>query len=293
MKRFIAIALLLGLVTPVYAVNPQVVLKTSAGCVTLELYPEVAPKTVENFLEYVLDDFYKGTIFHRVINRFVVQGGGYTTDYMRKDTRPSIVNEAINGMPNEPGTIAMARALDPNSATSQFYINLDSNKFLNYYPQFPHIAGYTVFGKVIKGLDVVKKISAVPTGPAGPFKSDVPIEPVTIEDAFIIAGTYTPPPKPVSVPPVPTPPLGQPAGDAPGTVPPAPASDSPSVRPDAPAIQPILPGPESAAPQIKSQMPMPASAAPRRESAPPSFEISPALSAPSARPDQSPQKEAP
>lgn len=293
MKRLIAFALWLGLATPVYAVNPQVVLKTSAGCVTLELYPEAAPKTVENFLDYVLDDFYKGTIFHRVINRFVVQGGGYTPDFTRKDTRPSIMNEAINGMPNEPGTIAMARALDPNSATSQFYINLDSNKFLNYYPQFPHIAGYTVFGKVIKGLDVVKKIAAVPTGPAGPFKSDVPIEPVIIEDAFVIAGTYTPPPMPIGVPPVATPPLGQPAGDVTGTVPVAPAPESPALRPDAPRIQPVLPQPESAVPRIKSEMPTPAPAAPRLESAPPTFEISPALSAPPARPDQSPTKEAP
>lgn len=284
MKKLILFAVWLGLAAPAYAVNPQVVFKTSAGCITLELYPSAAPKTVENFLDYVLDDFYKGTIFHRVINRFVVQGGGYSPDLTRKETRPAIVNEAINGMTNEPGTVAMARALDPNSATSQFYINLDSNKFLNYYPQFPHIAGYTVFGKVIKGLDVVKKIAAVPTGPAGPFASDVPIEPVVIEDAFIIAGTYSPLPKPISAPPAPNPDSGQPSASPSDKS----AMETPAGVTNAPRPSPPTPRPETALPQVESETP-----ASQHYKAPSNLEISPALSAPRSRSDNPPTKEAP
>jgi peptidyl-prolyl cis-trans isomerase A (cyclophilin A) len=164
--------------------NPKVALKTSQGEIQLELYPDKAPETVANFLKYVDDGFYDNTIFHRVINGFMVQGGGFGKDMKQKETRGPIKIESKNGLKNETGTIAMARTADPNSATAQFFINVKDNAMLDHPKPDGH--GYTVFGKVIKGMDTVDKIKAVATTRAGPH-SDVPAEPIIIESARRIA----------------------------------------------------------------------------------------------------------
>ena len=166
--------------------NPRVQLQTSMGAITLELYPEKAPQSVENFLTYVRDGFYDGTIFHRVIDGFMVQGGGFTPDYQRKSTRAPIENEADNGLSNATGTVAMARTRDPHSATAQFFINVADNTFLDHKSKTPRGWGYTVFGKVVAGMETVNAIKAVKTGPAGPFPKDVPQEPVVIESAGVV-----------------------------------------------------------------------------------------------------------
>ena len=184
-KLFVTLAAIL-VCTAALAADPQVELKTNMGTFTLELYPDKAPKTVENFLQYVKEGHFKGTVFHRVINGFMVQGGGFTADLTQKKTRPPIQNEANNGLRNDIGTIAMARTSDPHSATAQFFINHKNNDFLNHTAPTPQGWGYTVFGKVIKGMDVVNKIAALETGPNGPFGSDVPRKPVVIEDATIL-----------------------------------------------------------------------------------------------------------
>jgi peptidyl-prolyl cis-trans isomerase A (cyclophilin A)/peptidyl-prolyl cis-trans isomerase B (cyclophilin B) len=168
------------------AADPQVELKTNMGSIVIELYPEKAPKSVENFLQYVKDGHYKGTVFHRVIPNFMIQGGGFTADFAQKKTRGPIPIEANNGLRNDVGTIAMARTSDPNSATAQFFINHKNNDFLNHTAPTPQGWGYAVFGKVTKGMDVVNKIAAIPTGARGPFPSDVPSQMVTIEDARIL-----------------------------------------------------------------------------------------------------------
>ena len=165
----------------------KVLIKTNLGEMTVELYPDKAPKTVENFLTYVNAKFYDGTIFHRVIDNFMIQGGGFTPDLRQKATRPAIANEAKNGLSNSRGTLAMARTGDPNSATAQFFINVVDNPRLDYTSDANGSTwGYCVFGKVISGLDVVDKIKAVPTGAQGPFKSDVPTTPVVIEKISVI-----------------------------------------------------------------------------------------------------------
>ncbi len=170
------------------AADPQVDLKTNLGTIRLELYPAAAPKTVENFLQYVKDGQYSGTIFHRVIDGFMIQGGGYDKNFKEKATRAPIVNEAQSGMKaglqNNTGTIAMARTSDPNSATAQFFINVNNNAFLNYPGQDGH--GYAVFGKVVSGMDVVNKIAKLPTGAGGPMPRDVPKQPVVIESATVV-----------------------------------------------------------------------------------------------------------
>jgi cyclophilin family peptidyl-prolyl cis-trans isomerase len=158
---------------------PRVSLKTSMGEIVLELYPEKAPKSVENFLQYVKNGHYNGTIFHRVIDGFMIQGGGFDKNMKQKPTRAPIENEAKNGLKNEPYTVAMARTSDPHSASAQFFINVKNNSFLDYPGQDGW--GYAVFGKVVKGMDVVDKIKLVPTA-AG----DVPTKPVVIESASII-----------------------------------------------------------------------------------------------------------
>ncbi len=155
------------------AANPQVIFETNRGDFIVELYPEKAPKTVANFMKYVDSGFYKDTIFHRVINRFMIQGGGFSADMSEKQTLAPIVNEAANGLLNEPGTIAMARTSDPNSATAQFFINLENNVPLNFQGSDPDLIGYCVFGRVLKGMDVVREIGATPTKNLGPY-SDVP-----------------------------------------------------------------------------------------------------------------------
>ena len=199
---------------------PEVKFTTSMGDIVMELYPDKAPKTVANFLQYVKDHHYDGTVFHRVINNFMVQGGGYGANLKEKKTRPPVVHEgqsalAKGGSKNVVGTVAMARTSEPNSATAQFFINVADNAFLDPtpippgdpVPSFtyqgktynnipranlegnPQLVGYTVFGKVIQGMDVVNRIKALPTGALGPFPSDVPKPLVTIQSANIIKST--------------------------------------------------------------------------------------------------------
>jgi len=170
------------------AANPQVLVRTSAGEFVIELYPDKAPVTVENFLKYVNDGFYAGTIFHRVIANFMIQGGGFTKEMysgaMRpKTTREPIKLESKNGLRNDTGWVAMARTGDPNSATSQFFINTVDNAGLNH-PQ-PDGHGYAVFGRVVSGMEVVNKIRAVPTGSVGPYR-DVPTEAVVIDSMAVV-----------------------------------------------------------------------------------------------------------
>ncbi|MDP1613991.1 MAG: peptidylprolyl isomerase [Sulfuritalea sp.] len=166
-----------------FAANPQIEVKTSQGTLTIELYQDKAPKTVENFLQYARDGFFNGTVFHRVIQGFMIQGGGFTPDMKQKETRAQIQNEAKNGLKNELGSLAMARTSDPHSASAQFFINLKDNSFLDY----PGTDGwgYAVFGKVVQGLDVVQKIGKVPTGRSGYF-TDVPTTPVVIESVKLL-----------------------------------------------------------------------------------------------------------
>jgi peptidyl-prolyl cis-trans isomerase A (cyclophilin A) len=153
--------------------------KTSMGSFKIELYPDKAPKTVENFLKYVDEKFYDGTIFHRVISDFMIQGGGFDKDLNKKETHVPIANEAKSALSNTRGTVAMARTSDPNSATAQFFVNVKDNKRLDY-SGGPGGDGYCAFGKVVSGMDVVDKIKAVPTGEAGGM-GDVPTTPVIIE----------------------------------------------------------------------------------------------------------------
>ncbi len=166
--------------------NPRVKMETNLGDIVLELNAQKAPKTVENFLRYVEEGHYQGTIFHRVIANFMIQGGGYTTDYSKKPTHAAIENEAFNGLRNERGSIAMARTGDPHSATAQFFINVLDNGSLNYRSQTPRGWGYTVFGKVVEGMDTVDKIRDVPTGRGGPFRSDAPQSKVIIENVTLL-----------------------------------------------------------------------------------------------------------
>jgi len=155
------------------------------GDITLELFPEKAPATVANFCEYVNDGFYNGTIFHRVINGFMIQGGGFDAQMNEKPTRDPIKNEADNGLANDAYTIAMARTMEPHSATSQFFINAVDNKMLNHTGKTPEGWGYAVFAKVIKGKEVVDKIKAVPTTNRG-MHQNVPTEPVTLIKAMLV-----------------------------------------------------------------------------------------------------------
>ncbi|HWI83142.1 peptidylprolyl isomerase [Ramlibacter sp.] len=221
-RRAAALTLTLGLAfgagTAVAAdAAPQVKFSTSAGDIVIEVYPDKAPKTVENFLRYVKDKHYDGTIFHRVIDNFMIQGGGYDTRYAQKPTRPPVAHEgrealAKGGPKNERGTVAMARTNDPNSASAQFFINVKDNPFLDPVlippgdpvPRFeyqgrvyenqpratfekaPQLYGYTVFGRVVSGMEVVDKIKAMPTGPGGPFPGDVPATPVVIKSAALL-----------------------------------------------------------------------------------------------------------
>ena len=209
---------LAGLASPVAAQSaPKVKFVTSEGDFVVEVYPDKAPKTVENFLQYVKEKHYDGTIFHRVISSFMVQGGGYAANYTEKPKRAPVAHEgrealAKGGDKNVVGTLAMARTNDPNSASAQFFINVTDNAFLNPtvippgdpVPRFefqgqvhtnvpraqlvnaPQLFGYTVFGKVVSGMDVVNKIKAVPTGAGGPFPTDVPKTPVLIKSAALV-----------------------------------------------------------------------------------------------------------
>ena len=165
--------------------GPRVALETSMGRIVLELYPDKAPLTVANFLSYVKDGHYNGTIFHRVIGDFLVQGGAYTPDMQQKPERAPVANEASNGLSNLRGTLVAARRLsDSTSATAQFFINTVDNRQLDYRGDAtPEMAGFCVFGRVVEGMDVVDRIRVVPTGAKPPFASDVPVTPVLIESA--------------------------------------------------------------------------------------------------------------
>ena len=184
MRRFIVFAstlLLLAGALGARAENPRVTLVTSQGTMVLELEAEKAPKSVANFLTYVGEGYYNGTLFHRVIPDFMIQGGGFTADMEKKATHAPIENEADNGLKNTRGTLAMARTSDPHSATAQFFINHKDNAFLDHTGKNPRGWGYAVFGRVIEGLEVVDAIAAVPTGARRPFPKDVPQTPVVIE----------------------------------------------------------------------------------------------------------------
>lgn len=216
-KRGIALLLGFGMSLTLAQTAPQVKFSTSAGEFVVEVYPDKAPQTVENFLRYVKDKHYDGTIFHRVISNFMVQGGGFDAKYVEKKTRPPVPHEgrealAKGGPRNVVGTLAMARTNDPQSATAQFFINVKDNDFLDPIiippgdpvPKFeyrgrtyentpranllnsPQLWGYTVFGKVIRGMDVIDKIKSTPTGAAGPFSSDAPQTPIIINSATAI-----------------------------------------------------------------------------------------------------------
>jgi peptidyl-prolyl cis-trans isomerase A (cyclophilin A) len=167
--------------------NPVVRMVTSAGTIEAELFADKAPKTVANFVQYVRDKHYDGLIFHRVIGQFMIQGGGYDSQYRQRTTRPPVEHEgrqaAAAGLKNEPGTLAMARTNDPHSATSQFFINVVPNGFLD---PTPAQWGYTVFGKVTTGMDVVEKIRNMPTGSGGPFPTDVPRTQVIIQSITLV-----------------------------------------------------------------------------------------------------------
>ena len=181
--------------------RPRVRLETTLGPLVIELNPERAPLSSANFLGYVRDGFYDGLVFHRVIADFVAQGGGYDRNYQPRPTRAPVPNESGNGLSNRRGSVALARTGDPHSADSQFYINLADNAALD---PVPSRWGYAVFGQVIEGFDTLEKLAYVPTGKAGPFESDVPLEPVVILRATIVAPDAAPPAQP-------TPPAAPPA----------------------------------------------------------------------------------
>lgn len=183
MPRIPLLLLALCLSPGLWAASPQVELRTSLGPIIVELNPERAPVTVKNFLQYVEDGFYNGTIFHRVIDGFMIQGGGFTPDLNAKATRPPIPIESQNGLRNDAGTIAMARTRDPSSATAQFFINVVNNEDLNHPKPDGH--GYAVFGKVVKGMDVVERIAKLPNGPKPPHMN-VPLDTVVIASARVV-----------------------------------------------------------------------------------------------------------
>ena len=185
------VRIFLALFVSIYATSgamaagkPMVTFKTTMGDFTVRLEPQKTPLTVANFLQYVQDGHYDGTIFHRVIPKFMVQGGGFTANFEEKSLRKPIQNEADKGLPNERGTIAMARTSDPHSATSQFFVNVVYNKFLNHLEKTEKGWGYTAFGKVIDGMNIVGRMARVKTGNVGRY-SDVPEKPIVIEKAII------------------------------------------------------------------------------------------------------------
>jgi len=185
MRRLLAAAttllILLGTAPAAFADNPKLRIETNKGPITVELYPDQTPATVANFLEYVDAGFYNGTVFHRVIEGFMIQGGGFDKEMWKKATRAPIKNEADNGLKNKRGTLAMARTMEPHSATAQFFINHKDNAFLDHKSKDREGWGYAVFGKVTDGMEIVDEIAATPTGASGPFSKDVPKEAVVIE----------------------------------------------------------------------------------------------------------------
>ncbi|MDH5300033.1 MAG: peptidylprolyl isomerase [Gammaproteobacteria bacterium] len=185
-RIFFALLATLMLAGNVNAAETRVKLQTNMGDILVELNSEKAPGSVKNFLEYVKSGHYNGTIFHRVISNFMIQGGGYTEKYQQKPTRAPVRNEANNGLQNVRGTLAMARTSEPHSATAQFFINVVDNPFLDFRSQTTRGWGYTVFGKVVEGMDVVDRIRNTATGSGGPFGRDVPQTAVVIIKAEIV-----------------------------------------------------------------------------------------------------------
>lgn len=194
-KLLLSAMFMLSMISAVAA--PSVEFQTNQGNFTIELYPEKAPKTVANFLQYVKDGFYENTIFHRVINHFMIQGGGFERDLSEKSTRAAIANEAGNGLLNQTGTVAMARTADPDSATAQFFVNLTDNQFLDYVGPDPDQIGYCVFGKVTSGIEVIQKIGLTQTNTVGRY-SDVPVKPVIIKSVKLLAEVVKDAPKDAS-----------------------------------------------------------------------------------------------
>lgn len=188
MKSIFVLLTVFALIGSAFAQNPRVEMKTNRGLIQIELYQDKAPKTVANFLQYAKEGYYTGTLFHRVIDNFMVQGGGFDKDMREKRTRGPIENEATNQLKNEFGTLAMARTSAPHSASAQFFINLKHNEFLNFREPTTQGFGYAVFGRVVQGMDIVASIAKVRTGRAGTH-SDVPIEPIIIEAITVIANT--------------------------------------------------------------------------------------------------------
>ena len=186
MKIILALCASMLVSASALAQNPRVELKTSRGPIVIELYADKAPITVANFLQYAKSGFYNGTIFHRVIDGFMIQGGGMDPELKEKSTRPPILNEAINGLKNERGTVAMARLPNPNSATAEFFINLKDNDFLNFKNPTPQGWGYAVFGRVVDGMEVVLNIAKTPTHTVGDFQN-VPRDPIVIQSAAVVA----------------------------------------------------------------------------------------------------------
>jgi cyclophilin family peptidyl-prolyl cis-trans isomerase len=184
-QRGLGLVFLLLTAVPVWAANPVIELSTSLGPIRIELYADKAPKTVANFLQYAKERFYDGTIFHRVIPGFMVQGGGFTSDMEQKKTREPIANEAQNGLKNTTGTIAMARTSNPHSATAQFFINVADNEFLNFTGPTQQGFGYCVFGRVTEGMDVVNQIVATPTGNRSGHQN-VPLKPIVIKSVRVL-----------------------------------------------------------------------------------------------------------
>lgn len=203
MKAFVI--LLLGAISIATAASPEEVptpvdpvfvkLELTEGDIYLSLDRENAPQTVDNFVKYVVDGHYDGTILHRVIPGFVAQGGGFTTEFREKETREPIQNESKNGLSNRRGTVAMARTQDPHSARAQWYVNLADNTRLD---GTEHRWGYTVFGRVVNGMEVFDEIARIPTGPAGPFGSDVPFRPVVVRKASVVKELPVPEEEPVA-----------------------------------------------------------------------------------------------
>ncbi|MBT9612818.1 MAG: peptidyl-prolyl cis-trans isomerase [Burkholderiales bacterium] len=185
-QKFFAAILGLCFAFSAQAANPMVEMKTNLGSMTLELYADKAPKTVANFLSYVKSGFYQGTIFHRVIDNFMIQGGGFDTNLREKETSAPIQNEANNGLKNEIYSLAMARTSAPHSATAQFFINAQDNDFLNHSAPNMQGWGYAVFGKVVKGQEVAMKIAKVRVGAKGPFPTHVPQQTVVIEEMKLL-----------------------------------------------------------------------------------------------------------
>lgn len=192
MTRILAFAAALLASCAAGAANPQVEMKTSMGTVVIELYRDQAPLTVDNFLQYVKDRHFDGTLFHRVIPGFMIQGGGHGPDFGEKPTRKPVRNEAANGLKNETGTIAMARTSDPHSATAQFFINVANNESLDFRYPTEEGYGYCVFGKVVKGMNVVERIAKVRTGPGPGGHRNVPVKPVVIESVKLRAPAQQP-----------------------------------------------------------------------------------------------------